>query len=125
MRQHQLPAELSGKDGVVQSLGRWPNFADAEIIRLTLNREGESVLRIRTAEPNTPAAVVDFVLEGIADLELADFSVQNVISSLGIAQNARKDGEQVLRLTLGACFGLSGWIEAKRIRVQLAAGNPT
>ena len=60
-------------------------------------------------------AIVTFTFEDITDLELADFSCQNVISGLGLE---KRDG--VLRLIMGPCYGIAGFIDAKRISVDVA-----
>jgi hypothetical protein len=63
--------------------------------------------------------VVTFLLEQISDLELADFSSQNVISGLEIEKQ-----EAGYRLELFPCYGLAGYIVAKSIRVEFKPGIP-
>jgi len=123
MKQVQVPSTLSGKDAVVQWFGGWPDFHDAEVVSLTLARSGESLLRVYPYHPAKPA-MVDFVLEQVTDLEPADFSVQNVISSLSVEARTDQTGEGVTRINMGPCFGLNGWIDAKRVRLQVIPGEP-
>jgi len=123
MKQVQVPSTLSGKDAVVQWFGGCPDFHDAEVVSLTLARSGESLLRVYPYHPAKPA-MVDFVLEQVTDLELADFSVQNVISSLSVEARTDQTGEGVTRINMGPCFGLNGWIDAKRVRLQVIPGEP-
>lgn len=113
---------LDGTAAVVQWFGRWPSFHDAEIIYLKLAREGPSVLRVYPYSPKKPAAV-DFFLEEITDLELADFSSQNVISSLDIDIVVDQTKGRAVRLMLGPCYGLAGRIDARRVRVELVPGE--
>ncbi len=69
--------------------------------------------------------MVDFVLEQVTNLELADFSVQNVINSLMTEPVKDQTGHAAVRIRLGGCYGLSGWIDAQRVRVQLVPGKPS
>jgi hypothetical protein len=59
-------------------------------------------------------AVVRFTLEDVIDLELADFSCQNVNAGLDL----EKKGDN-FRLILYPCFGISGFIEEKDIEVEI------
>jgi hypothetical protein len=121
MNQFQVPETLTGKDAVVEWFGGWPDFHDAEVVSLTLARSGESLLRVYPYHPAKPA-MVDFVLEQVTDLELADFSGQNVISGLSVEGRTDQTGQEATRISMGPCFGLSGWIDAKRVRVQVIPG---
>ncbi len=85
-------------------------------------RIGESVLRVYPYYPNKPATVI-FIFEGVTDLELADFSQQNVISSLTISEVTDQTKEKAVRVTMGPCFGLAGRIDAARLRVELLPGK--
>ncbi len=44
MQNTDIPASLPGYDTVKQWFGVWPDFHDAEVIGLTLDRRGESLL---------------------------------------------------------------------------------
>ena len=116
--------QLAGSDALKQWFGDWPNFHDAEVISLNLSRKAQSVLRVYPYYPEKPATV-EFVLNEITELELADFSSQNVISGLTIEQVTNKEGEAVLRLQMFPCYGLAGYIEAKRLQLNLIPGRST
>jgi len=122
MRSPDCAPNLPGGDKVIRWFGNWPSFHDAEIISLDLSRAGESVLRVYPYAPEKPATV-EFMLSDIADLELWDFSCQNVISSLEITKVKRDGGEAAFRLEMGPCYGLAGHIDAKGIRVGLVPGK--
>ena len=115
-------SELSGAEVVTQWFGNWPSFHDAEIISVFLARAGQSVVRVYPYHPQKPATV-DFILENVTNLELVDFSGQNVINSLEIAKAIDQNGADVYRLTLAPCYGLAGSIDAKSVRVQLHPGK--
>ena len=116
------PDELLGKEVVIEWFGgEWPSFHDAEIVSLALSRKGTSLLRIYPYFPKKPATV-EFRLEHITNLELSDFSPQNVIFDLFL-RRVTKQSESAIRIELDPCYGLSGWIEAKLVRVGLIPGK--
>lgn len=49
--------------------------------------------------------------------------VQNVIMSLKIEMATDQNGDKVYRLVLGACYGLTGKIDARSLRVELSPGK--
>ena len=65
-------------------------------------------------------AVVTFELKDISDLELFDFSRQNVLASLEVA----RDGKAV-HILLHPSYGLGGRIDAGQVVVSLTPGKPT
>src|SRR3954447_23278405 len=84
---------VPGGADLVRWFGQVPSFHDAEILGLDLRREGQSFLRlhgwINTGEVNKGGyfvldrhAIVTFAMSGIMDLQLAGFSIQNVIGRL-------------------------------------------
>jgi hypothetical protein len=122
--------DLVGADGLIAWFGRWPSFHDAEILSVELNRAGTSRVRIHSWNRSANVSlegfhkadnhcVVTFLLEQINDLELADFSGQNVISGLQIEKQ-----EAGYRLELFPCYGLAGHVVAKSIRVEFTPGFP-
>jgi hypothetical protein len=115
-------SELSGVDAVTQWFGSWPSFHDAEVISVFLARAGQSIIRVYPYYPQNPATV-EFILEDVMDVELADFSCQNVIFGLEVATATNQNGETVYRLTLEPCYGLAGRIDAKSLRVELRPGE--
>ena len=110
--------------------GYWPSFHDAEIMSLHLNRHGLSFLLIHTWEMTSKVdergfyvlekhVVVEFVLEGVSEMDLCDFNHQNVILGLSLE---RKDAEYVL--TLDPCYGLGGTISVEKVSIRLQRGKP-
>jgi hypothetical protein len=122
MNESGVESELTGAEAVRQWFGSWPNFHDAEVISLSLVRKGQSVLRVYPYYPHKPA-VVDFIFENVTDIELQDFSGQNVIMYLGIETATDQNGDKVYRLVLGPCYGLAGRIDARSLRVELSLGK--
>ena len=121
---------IPGAEEVIQWFGEWPSFSDAEILGLNLRRDGRSSIRVHswrmTSEVNAQGhyvldrhAVVTVWLEGISDLELGDFSSQNVIGNLDI-----KPHESGFRVTLWPIYGVGGHIDAARVTLSLEPGKP-
>jgi len=113
--------DLVGAEAVVATLGRWPSFHDAEIMRVHIERDGVSTVAIQLVGPSgscKDGRVLTFALEGISDLSLAGESVntQNVISSLLVEKT-----EGGTRLTFGPCYGLAGRIIADRVSVEVVS----
>ncbi len=117
--------------------GQVPTFHDAEILNLSLNRAGTSELRIhgwvKTNEIDPRGyialdkhAVVTFTFTDIMDLQLDGFSRQNVIAGL-VLQRATDRGradyyalpeeESDIEIELLPCYGLDGFIRAKKIEI--------
>jgi len=103
-------SELTGSDAVTQWFGGWPSFHDAEVISIFLARKGKSVLRVYPYHPQKPATV-DFILEDVTDVELNDFSCQNVINSLKVEKAADQNVDRVYRVILAPCYGVAGRID--------------
>jgi hypothetical protein len=124
--------KVPGATELVNWFGYWPDFHDAEILSLELNRTGSSVLRIHTWEMTKDIddqgfyilrkhVIVDLLFDHVIGLDLSDFNEQNVISGLSVKRN--DDG---FRVELGACYGLAGSIEAKEIAFRITpAEAPT
>lgn len=102
----------------------WPSFHDAEILSLHLSRKGRSLLRIHTWRAGKKVdrqgrfvrhhhVVVSFEFIDLVDLELADFSKQNVIASLQIDER-----DAGFRVQLSPSFGLGGWLVARSLAVS-------
>ena len=124
----QIPG---GADLLAWFGGCLPSFHDAEVLGLELDREGATCrIRAHTWEMSQEVdeagyfatcrhVVVSFELGGVTELSLEGFNHQNVIFGLFIERS--DDG---FRIELEPCFGLSGAITAKTVRVALEPGVP-
>jgi hypothetical protein len=130
----ELRDSIPGFGELVEWCTGWPSFHDAEIVRVDLNRRAPSRLvvhvlggprpkfgpRANTKDSVPPDdVVVTFVLEEIEDLELNDFSHQNVLFGLRLEQEA--SGFQI---TLDPCYGLAGKITALKVSIEFTPGKP-
>ena len=122
--------EIPGFVAAKEWFGYWPTFHDAEIVSLNLNRGSESSLKIHAfhtcSELNerghyktTKHAVVSFILDDIRDLDLMQFSSQNVISALVLSKL-----DEGYSIELGCCYGLCGSFTAMNIRIEIESGIP-
>ena len=111
--------------------GFWPSFHDGEVLSLHLDRAGPSQLRLHTWEGTHQLdsrgygvlrkhVVVTFILENISDLELDGFSRQNVLAELTLTQDPSG-----YNLKLWPCYGISGEIKARSVRIEFEPGNPS
>lgn len=125
--------QIDGFHAFVGWCGGWPWFHDAEIIRLELNRIGKSRLVIQVLGGTRPTfgpranpkfvvppqdVTVTFILEDIEDLELFQFSGQNVIFDLLL-----EPYEDMFRITLSPCYGLAGTIDVRTIQIEFTPGG--
>lgn len=113
-----ISQQIPGSDSIHAWFGYWPDFHDAEILELHLNRTGLSWIKIYAWTMTNKTAVVTFFFEKLSDVELSDFSQQNVISGLTIS---RSDNE--IRLTMSPCYGLSGFLQGIVTKVELSPGK--
>jgi len=125
-----IESNIAGAKRLIDWFGYWPSFHDAEIIEIHLTREGRSWLKIHTWHTSDEVdsqnhfatdkdVVVRIELQDIQELELSDFSHQNVIFGLDI-----RPVENGIELTLEPCFGLSGRLVASKIGLEILPGDP-
>jgi hypothetical protein len=137
-------SSVVGGNELLRWFGQVPTFHDAEIISLSLNRTGTSELRLHAwimtndVDPRgyivlDKHAVVSFTFTDIMDLQLDGFSRQNVIAGL-VLQRATDRGragyyalpeeEGDTEIELLPCYGLDGFIRAKKIEIAFVSGRP-
>ncbi|MDR3461065.1 MAG: hypothetical protein P4L76_01970 [Beijerinckiaceae bacterium] len=138
--------EVPGGQALLSWFDCVPDFHDAEILSLHLNRKGSSVLRLHgwiTTYQEDPEdrriilkkhAVVTFTLDEIMDLQLDGFSIQNVIGGLILRRApdradrrnylALKPLQDDIEIELEPCYGLSGFIRARSVTIRFKPGEP-
>ena len=137
-------SSVVGGDELLAWFGQVPTFHDAEIVSLSLNRVGASELRIHgwvmtdDVDPRgsfvlNKHAVVSFKFTDIMDLQLDGFSRQNVIAGLVLQRATDRDRagyyalpeeEGDIEVELLPCYGLDGFIRAKKIEIAFEPGRP-
>jgi len=99
-------------------------------IDIELHRLGSSFLRVHTWRvlkeidnrgyyKSDRHAIVSVVISEIFDIELLGFNKQNVVS--GIVFEKTDDG---VKMTLGGCFGVEGYIVAEHFAFEIETGTP-
>jgi hypothetical protein len=106
---------LSGADTVAAAMGRWPSFHDAEVLSVHILRSGPSTVTLSVVDAHPPD-VVTFMFEEIEYLDLhgEDADGQNVIFDLSVGTS-----NGLTTVTFHPCYGLSGYITAKRVSVRI------
>jgi hypothetical protein len=126
--------QIAGFQALVDWCGGWPWFHDAEIVRSDRNRQGKSRLVIQVIGGSRPTfgpranpkfavppedVTVTFILQYIEDLELFQFSHQNVIFDLSL-----EPYNGMFRITLAPCYGLAGTIDVRTIQIEFKPASP-
>ena len=100
--------DVPGAAELVARFGAWPDFEQAEVRSVHLNREGPSRIRVGTKQ-----VVVTFVLGGVTELALNGFNGRNALSALTLTKNSMGH-----TLELWPGHGISGTITARSVRVE-------
>ena len=128
MRTDETASILASIPGGIELLNWFqgnPNFGDAEVLSLSLNRDGPSTLCVgvyKPVESSYEAVIVTITLCDMIDVELEGFSYQNVIGSLTISRATERQVHKNLLgigltlpdhlLVLEPCAGAFGRIYA-------------
>jgi hypothetical protein len=129
-----LPTELeliAGAKELFDWFGYWPDFHDAEVLKFHLDPATSSSLVVHTWEMTnrvnaegyydlTKHVVVEFVLEGMSKVDLADLWEHSILLDLDVDKT-----EAGFRLSFSAAYGLSGAIEAQGLSLRVMPGKPS
>jgi hypothetical protein len=130
-------SDIPGADQVVQALGRWPSFHDAEVLAFTLSRGATPDDRVSDARLDVhvrdyesrnegtaeyevvlvKSVVIRFVFSGVENLEIDDFNFQNVIDALTISGVQGEHGEE-LHVDVESIYGFGGRWLCRSARVE-------
>ncbi len=127
-----LEEVVGGADLLAWFGGRVPSFHDAEVLGLSLDRHGATCrLSVHTFEMTQEVdngqyvmakhIVVAFELSGVTELNLSGFNHQNVIYGLSLTRKSHGG----FCLELQPCWGISGDIEARDVKISLEPGMPS
>jgi len=99
--------------------GYIPNFHDSEITEVNLNRTGPNInmaIHIFEITPRITvgkSCLVYIIFEGVVEMELRDFNIQNVIFEIDFL---KMDG--VIKTTIDSSYGLNGYIVASKVYIN-------
>jgi hypothetical protein len=129
--------EVPGAADVIAWFGYWPNFHDAEVLSIAMDRERGITVAVHvfrmTSEVNEKGqyvldkhAVVKFSMTGFpvdesgwVPTKLQEFNQQNVLSSARVEKR-----DYGWELILDPCFGVCGSIASETMSVSTEAGIP-
>ncbi len=122
--------EIPGTRTLVEWFGRVPRFHDAELLEVTFSHMGTGLLRVHAWNTTEKVdaqgvfvldkhATVTFRLEQVSEINCTDFDVMPaIIFDLEIIQmNAQ------IRIEWNASYGVSGFVVAKRLAIDLVPGR--
>ena len=129
-----LPAGLesiAGAQELYDWFGYWPDFHDAEVLKFRLDLAAPSTLLVHTWEMTNRVnlqgyyelvkhAVVEFVLQGVSNVNLVDLWEHSILLDLGMDRT-----ETGFRLSFSAAYGLSGTIEAQGLSLRITPRKPS
>lgn len=128
---------IVGARKVIEALGYWPTFHDAEVISSSVERgfpfkSGHAVARLAvhvrqyetvgegTAECHQvvrKSVLVRFVFHGACELKLSDFNHQNVINAITISKQVG-DEESRLLVDVESIWGFGGTLQCVSASVE-------
>ena len=122
--------EVPGADALFQWFGYWPDFHDAEVLEIDLNRSGSTRVFVHTFEMSNQVGecgcyvclkhvIISFLLEGLKTIQLQRFNHQNVVSEVALVRT-----KQGFQLFLEQCSGVAGSLTAERISIEIEPGVP-
>jgi len=121
----ELFKTIPGADEVAEWFGKWPAFHDAEISKLQLHQDAVITFTVyawnTTSEVdekgyyrNEKYANVDFRLEGVSAINLAELTETGILFELSIKQTDKQ-----LMLVMDSSYGINGTITFARCNVKL------
>lgn len=128
---------IPGGDALIAYFGHIPMFHDGEITQVVLNRLSTSTISIHIwgTDDFDPVrhAVVTLSIDDIIDLQLENFSPQNVIGDVIIRPLPQRDDrrpfyyrdwkESDVEIEMFAIFGLNGIVRAGSVSVAFVPGK--
>jgi hypothetical protein len=135
-RHMEHPQFIKDAEAVIESLGYWPSFHDAEVVKFSAERAlpvivdstlARLVVHVRqyattgegTAQCQqvlTKSVLIHFCFKGVSDLDLSDFNHQNVINALGVSQHHGADSPLIVEVE--SIWGLGGSFQCVSATVE-------
>jgi len=134
---HKQSDYVKGSQQLVDVLGVWPVFHDAQVIAFSVQRplnsaEGAPLaplslhvttwkyIGVGTADFEQvvdKSLLVNFLFEGTRDCEVAGFNHQNVIDQLAVSR-IEADDNATLRGDIESIWGVGGWIRCQAVVLE-------
>ena len=130
-------AHIANSEKVIEALGYWPTFHDAEVISFLVERalplrNGYSSARVAVhvrmyetvgegtaqyAQVLSKSVLIRFAFSTVSELELSDFNHQNVINSITVERTGSK-GLGGLQVTIESIWGFGGTLRCMSASVE-------
>jgi hypothetical protein len=123
--------QIQNSEVLTNIFGRWPSFHDAEVLRITLDRDEtpclEALIHVfeMTSQVEQGALVlknhvaVTFRFIEICVLKLEGFNHQNVLAGLWVEDVSNRQMERIkFEVSLDGIFGVSAHFQCNSIRVE-------
>lgn len=108
--------KIDNIESLTNFFGYTPNFHDAEILMVTLDRNGPEInmdINISgTFEGKEKSCIVTLKFENVYKMELQDFNIQNVIFEIELIK--LKSG---IKTIIDSSYGLSGFIISLNVMI--------
>jgi hypothetical protein len=133
---------IAGNERVIQALGSWPTFHDAEVIAfsaeraipvsdwtraiLTIHVRRHQVSGAGTADyelRTTHSVLIRFAFEGACDFDLVDFNHQNVINAISMSELEGADVANK-RVEIDSIWGFGGSFRCRSGLVESVEALP-
>jgi hypothetical protein len=132
-------AHISGTDRVIESLGYWPSFHDAEVISFSAERalpfkHGETAARLavhvrqyKTVGAGTPnyeqvlhqSILIKLLFKGACELDVSDFNHQNVIDAINVTSIESNENDLAnLLVSIPSIWGFGGTFRCQSAEVE-------
>jgi Immunity protein 50 len=109
--------QIPGYADLVSFFRAVPSFHDAEILGVHINRDQPSTVLVRIVHPKK--AEIRFICDQVSEVKLEgeEIGVQNVIFDLRLESDLNG-----IRMSLDPSYGLSGYLVASGIKVEVLPG---
>lgn len=129
----EWPSCVQNTEKVVEALGFWPSFHDAEVISISASRSGDGYPASSSARLSVnvryykeigqgtvdyekvcfQGLLIEFLFHDLHSFSVEDFNHQNVIDSIEFSS---KD-EQLIEVNVSSIFGFGGVLRCARVEV--------
>ena len=139
----RTPEYISGSKKVIEALGYWPSFHDAEVVSFsveralpfkadcTLARLAVHIQQYEAVGEGTPqyelvlckSIVLRFLFQGICALKSSDFNHQNVIDSISVSPVTTED-RVLLAVVVESIWGFGCSLRCSSVEIEAIEALP-
>lgn len=140
----KTPKHIEGSEKVIEVLGHWPCFHDAEVISFSADRalpirRGSTVARLAVHVREhkaigegtvdykivtTNSVLIRFLFNEACNFQITDFNHQNVIDSIEITQIETTD-TAILQVEIESIWGFDATLRCSSVEIEAVEILPT